>query len=125
MDIRPAGNTTHAPPTPADKAVNTAPPAAAAKKAAVDAVQEAAQVQQAKPAPSEEQVAQALKSINNVLQLRSPDLEFSVDSESERTIVKVVDKKTQEVIRQMPSQEALDIAKALDKLQSLLIRDTA
>ncbi|MDP3668540.1 MAG: flagellar protein FlaG [Telluria sp.] len=125
MDIRPAGNTTHAPPTPADKAVKTAPPAAAAKKAAVDAVQEAAQVQQAKPAPSEEQVAQALKSINNVLQLRSPDLEFSVDSESERTIVKVVDKKTQEVIRQMPSQEALDIAKALDKLQSLLIRDTA
>jgi flagellar protein FlaG len=37
----------------------------------------------------------------------------------------VVDKDTNEVIRQMPSREALEIAKALDKLQSLLARQTA
>lgn len=76
-------------------------------------------------APGEEQVAQALKSINDVLQMRSPGLEFTVDSESDRTIVKVVDTKTQEVIRQMPSEEAIQIAKALDQLQSLLVRQSA
>jgi flagellar protein FlaG len=125
MDIRPNSNTTQATPPLTDKGVSVGTKAAVARQAGSDLVQEAAKAQQAKPVPSEEQVAQALKSINTVLQVRSPDLEFSVDSQSDRTIIKVVDKKTQEVIRQMPSQEALDIAKALDKLQSLLIRQTA
>ncbi|MFC6521248.1 flagellar protein FlaG [Undibacterium arcticum] len=40
-------------------------------------------------------------------------------------MVKVVDQRTQEVIRQMPSPEALEIAKALDKMQGLLIRQKA
>jgi len=125
MDIRPSSTTT-SPATPvSDKRIGSGAAALAARPAAIDPGQEAAKAQQPKPVPSEEQVAQALKSINTVLQVRSPDLEFSVDSQSERTIIKVVDKKTQEVIRQMPSQEALDIAEALDKLQSLLIRQTA
>ncbi len=79
----------------------------------------------AEPAPSDEQVGEALKSINSVLQVRSQDLEFSVDSESDRTIVTVTDKNTKEVIRQMPTREAMEIAKALDRLQSLLIKQTA
>lgn len=121
MDIPSVSRTTQAPPV-AERPVSQAPQAAPGKSVAPPAVSEE---QQAKPVPSLEQVTQALKSINSVLQLRSQDLEFSVDSESERTIVRVVDKKTKEVIRQMPSQEVLDIAKALDRLQSLLIRETA
>lgn len=79
-----------------------------------------------KAAPArKEDLAQALKSINEVLQDRSPSLEFSVDSSTDRSVVKVVDKDTKEVIRQMPSREAIEIARALDKLQSLLIRDVA
>lgn len=77
------------------------------------------------PPPTFEQLQQAVKNINIVLQARSQDLEFSVDSESERLIVTVTDKDTKEVIRQMPSKEAMEIAKALDHLQSLLIRQTA
>ena len=79
-----------------------------------------------KAAPArKEDLAHALKSINEVLQDRSPSLEFSVDSSTDRSVVKVVDKDTREVIRQMPSREAIEIARALDKLQSLLIRDVA
>ena len=37
-------------------------------------------------------------------------------------IVKVVDRETREVLRQMPTQEALEIAKALDRTQGLLIK---
>jgi len=77
------------------------------------------------PPPTAEQLQQAVKNINTVLQARSQDLEFSVDSESERLIVTVTDKDTKEVIRQMPSKEAMEIAKALDHLQSLLISQTA
>lgn len=77
----------------------------------------------AEPAPAE--VNDALKTINKTVQAMSPSLEFSIDADSKRTVVKVVDMDTKEVIRQMPSVEALEIAKALDRLQGLLIRQKA
>lgn len=76
-------------------------------------------------APSLEKVHQAVQSINKSLQSMSRDLEFSVDSDSNRTIVKIVDNKTKEVIRQIPSQEALEISKALDTVRGLLIKQQA
>jgi flagellar protein FlaG len=77
------------------------------------------------PEPSAEQLSQAVKNINHALQARSQDLEFSFDGDSDRLVVTVTDKDTHEVIRQMPSKEAMEIAKALDHLQSLLIKQTA
>lgn len=76
-------------------------------------------------APSGEELKQALTSINDVLKDRAPGLEFSFDKDDARLVVKVVDRDTGEVIRQMPSREAVEIAKALDKLQSLLARQSA
>jgi flagellar protein FlaG len=108
----------------AERGIRLSPLIVADKKAEVGIDTNVA-VQAAKPVPEEQQVTQALKSINEVLKARSPDLEFSVDSDSNRSVVKVVDKNTQEVIRQMPTKEALEIAKALDRLQSMLIRDSA
>lgn len=90
--------------------------------AAVAALEESAAV---KAAISEEQLDNAVSSINTVLNVRSQELEFTVDKDSDRTIVTVIDKDTKEVIRQMPSREALEIAKALDRLQSLLTKQTA
>jgi len=40
-------------------------------------------------------------------------------------VVRVLDDATKEVIRQIPSEEALEIAKALDKLQGVLLRQEA
>lgn len=76
-------------------------------------------------APAPEELEQALSSINDVLKDRAPGLEFSFDKDDARLVVKVVDKETNEVIRQMPSREALEIAKALDKLQGLMARQSA
>ena len=70
-------------------------------------------------------VKQAVSEINKAMQFMSRQLEFSVDTDSERTIVKVIDQQTREVIRQMPTKEALEIGKALEKAQGLLIRQTA
>ncbi|MES2070376.1 MAG: flagellar protein FlaG [Pseudomonadota bacterium] len=100
-------------------------PAITVKSAAAPTV-EATDVQQPSPAPSVAQVNEAVKSINKMLQSSfSQDLEFSFDADANRAIVKVIDQKTKEVIRQMPTPEALEIAKALDKLQGLLIRQEA
>ena len=71
------------------------------------------------------EVKQAVSDINKAMQFMSRQLEFSVDTDSERTIVKVIDQQTREVIRQMPTKEALDIGKALEKAQGLLIKQTA
>lgn len=82
-------------------------------------------VKQPEPAPSQAQLDDALRSINKSMQLMSQELEFSVDPDTDRTIVKVIDLRTKEVIRQMPSVESLEIAKALDRVQGLLIRQKA
>jgi flagellar protein FlaG len=74
---------------------------------------------QSEPAPA--QLAQAVASINETLRALTPGLEFSVDQDSHRTVVRIVDQQTKELIRQMPSAETLEIAKALDRVQGLLI----
>lgn len=75
---------------------------------------------------SQQDLTQTVEQINEALQMFSSNsLEFSVDDDTESVVVKVVDKETQEVIRQIPSEEVLNIAKALDKLQGLLIKDQA
>jgi flagellar protein FlaG len=52
----------------------------------------------------------------------SQGIEFAIDDDSKRVVVKVIDRETREVLRQMPSQEALEIAKALDRTQGMLIK---
>ena len=71
------------------------------------------------------QVRQAVEAIAKTIQSLSSNLEISVDEDSGRSIVKVIDKETHELIRQMPSEEVLAIAKALDKFQGLLIQQQA
>jgi flagellar protein FlaG len=112
------------PPRAADKTfvADVAPPPARVPAAAVET---RVAVEKAAPVPTLEQVNQAVSNINKSLQTLSQDLEFSVDHDSNRTIVKVIDQKTKEVIRQIPSPETLEIAKALDTVKGLLIRQTA
>lgn len=107
---------------PAPAEAQAAPQSARAPAAAVET---AVAVEKTAKAPSQEQLDQAVADINKTLQDLSQDLEFSVDKESNRTIVKVVDQKTKEVIRQIPSPETLEIAKALDTVRGLLIKQTA
>ncbi|MFN0317456.1 MAG: flagellar protein FlaG [Burkholderiales bacterium] len=71
------------------------------------------------------QVTEAVDAINAHLQRVSRNLQFSVDQDSGRVVVKVVDGETDTVIRQMPSEEALAISHALDKLQGLIIEHKA
>lgn len=76
------------------------------------------------PAPG--QVQHAVQMINKAIQTFSRNLEFSVDDAAVgKTVVKVVDGETGDMIRQIPPQETLDIARALDRLQGLLIRQQA
>lgn len=68
---------------------------------------------------------QSVEKINQAVRMISSDLKFTVDEDTGIDVVKVVDVESKEVIRQIPSKEVIAIAKALDQLQGLLVRDKA
>ena len=102
-----------------------ATPATTAASAASKLAPAADKADKANSEPELKDVRQAVSDINKAMQFMSRELEFSVDTDSKRTVVKVIDQQTREVIRQMPTEEALEIGKALEKVQGLLIRQTA
>jgi flagellar protein FlaG len=77
--------------------------------------------------PSLDQVSHAVSQLNKSAQAKSQGLEFSIDNDSKRTVVKVIDQTTKEVLRQIPTPEALEIAKSLESKSGtgLLIQQTA
>ena len=85
----------------------------------------AASAAQPATAPSRDDVTAAVKKLNESMQQSSQSLEFSIDQDSKEIVVKLIDQNTKEVVRQMPSEEALRIAKSIDKLQGRLINQTA
>ena len=78
---------------------------------------------QGQPQPSRQAVEGAVKSVNAAVQARVPNLEFSIDKDTDLRVVKLVDTESKDVIRQIPSEAIIEIAKALDRLQGLLMRD--
>lgn len=68
---------------------------------------------------------QATDQLNRAIKLMANNLQFTIDEDTGINVVKVVDTDTKEVIRQFPSEEILSIAKALDQLQGMLVRDKA
>lgn len=99
----------------------------AAGRAPAAAVDTANAVKSAAAVPSQEQLEQAVSKLNKSPQAQSQGLEFSIDNDTKRTVVKVVDQSTKEVLRQIPSPEALEIAKSLESSDNkgLLIKQTA
>lgn len=51
------------------------------------------------------------------------NLEFSVDKDSEKLVVKVVDPVTKETIRQIPSEKFLKMSESIDKARGNLLDD--
>lgn len=60
-----------------------------------------------------EKVQAAVAQMNEYIQSTQRDLMFSYDEEIGSTIVKVLDRKTQEVIRQIPDDIFLELARTL------------
>jgi flagellar protein FlaG len=52
-------------------------------------------------------------------------LEFSIDPDSGRAVVKIFDNATRELVRQIPMEEMLALAKSLDQLKGLLLHAKA
>ena len=118
MDIISAVSSNFGPPTRADA------PVSRARQASGDAP--VVTVGSGKGTADSAAVKAAVAKINQTMQgLGNNNLEFTVDSETSMNIVRVVDKETNQTIRQFPSEEAVAIAKTLDKLQGMFVRTKA
>lgn len=68
---------------------------------------------------------EAAAQINAFLKSSASSVEFTVEGTSDHIIVRVVDSATNQVIRQIPSEEALAISHALDRMTGLLLAQRA
>ena len=63
---------------------------------------------------------EAVANMQDFTQNIQRSLSFSINENTGRTVVEVTDKTTGEVIRQLPTEEALRLAESLEEMRSLL-----
>ena len=85
----------------------------------------AATVAPAAPEPSHAEVEAAVSRANEHMGSIAPSLQFEVDPDTQRVVIRLVDRQDQRVLRQVPSPEMLEIARALERMQALLVRTRA
>ena len=95
--------------------------AAPAEATALRKAEAEVEVEEATPV----QIEMAVKSVNASLESRSISLQFEVDRDTDKLIVKVVDRSNGEVIRQIPTEEVVRIAKVMDRQAGLLVSQQA
>ncbi len=77
------------------------------------------------PAVEPGALASAVEEIEQNLQSLQRSLRFSIDEASGRTVITVVDKETDKVIRQIPPAEVIAIARRIEDAVGLFVEDEA
>ena len=72
-----------------------------------------------------EELNKVVEEINDFIKPINNSLQFSIDRDSGTTVVKVIDTDTDEMIKQIPSEEMLALAKAIGQLKGLLVKQQA
>ena len=91
----------------------------------VDEGPPAAVAGQGTPSLELEALKRAVESINRRLKRSVDNLRLSLDDDNGKVVIKVVDAATEQLIRQIPSEEALAISRSLERLQGLLLNQEA
>ncbi|NRQ42323.1 flagellar protein FlaG [Rheinheimera sp. YQF-2] len=98
---------------------NAEKPAKPAAKIEQEPVVAVTPLQQSKPevAVSRTELQKAVDVVNQAVALEQRSLSFSIDDVSGRSVIKVVDFETDELIKQIPSEELLKVAQDIKRLQ--------
>lgn len=92
---------------------------------AADGTRSGAEGAEGARSPDGEVTRAAVAKVQDFVQVVQRDLKFSVDEDSGRTIVTVLDSDSGEVIRQIPPERILQIAENLEEVNGLLFRGSA
>ena len=112
----------------AQSVAGSQPDAAVAAKRQVAAATQTAETKKTEPAAGEADPAelkQRVDELNAAMKVHASSIEFSVDEDSGRTIVKLVDTENDTVLRQYPSKELLAISKEIDKFKGMFVKTQA
>lgn len=71
--------------------------------------------------PSAEELKSAVAFINQAMQQSNRNLEFHVDTDTHKTVVRMVDTSTGELLRQFPTEATLAISRSIDQFQQGLL----
>jgi len=74
---------------------------------------------------SPELLEEVIKNLKEKLSMLNTQLQIQIDKDTDIVVVKVIDRKTNEVIRQIPPEYVLKIAKYLDEIAGLLFSEKA
>ena len=96
-----------------------------AVKTATSAAAQVSAPAAARKQPEHEELGNAVADLNKVAQAASQGVRFSIDEDTGRTVVKVVDTQTDKVLRQIPTVEALKLWRSIEQMQGVMLRDTA
>ncbi|CAB3926061.1 hypothetical protein BBAD15_g12566 [Beauveria bassiana D1-5] len=125
MAVTPLAPATFAPspvaavPIVADPSVTVAPPAASTNSSGADSATSEQSNSQKLP------LDKALDEINEQMKAWSTQLQFEVDPDVHQVVVSVVDAKSGDVIRTIPSEAVLKIAKMIVNMQGNGIKTSA
>lgn len=75
------------------------------------------------PGLSHDKVEEAVASLNAFVQLMDRNVSFEIDVESGRDVISVFEKETKELIRQIPSEETLELLKRMDNMVGVLFSE--
>ena len=75
--------------------------------------------------PSLEELTGAVNQLNGYLEEAHRGLRFTIDDDSGRTIVRVIDTETDEVIRQIPSEEMLVVIRHFSEMTGKIFDEVA
>jgi len=76
-------------------------------------------------APVRESIEKIAADLQKFVQAMGRDLNFSVDETTGYHVVRVIDQSTGELIRQLPSDELLKLAREFEQLQNALVSQRA
>lgn len=72
-----------------------------------------------------EELKETVAAINDFMSQFQRTLNFSVDQDAGQTIIKVIDTSNDELVRQIPSEDFLEISKHIEQMNNLLFSEKA
>ena len=91
--------------------------------AAKNAVRQPVETQAEKEQP--QPLENVVQELNHLVRELHRELHFTVDNESGDTVIKGVDRETDEVVRHIPSEEVMRLRERLQEAAGVIFRDSA
>ena len=100
-------------------------PIGRAEKGVNGTVDTVAEPRATEAAKEQEPLDDVVNDLNDLVRDLHRELQFSVDQDSGSTVIKVVDRETDEVVRQIPSEELMVLRKRLQEAAGVIFNDSA